>query len=471
MSDSLHHECGVFGVYGHPEASNLTYLGLHGLQHRGQESAGIATVDGDTMRVHKEMGLVADIFGSAVLDRLVGDRAIGHVRYSTAGASVLRNAQPFTVDSRRGHLAVAHNGNLVNADRLRDDLEAQGDLFFTTTDTEVIAHLLARDRDKDLTTRFCSIMPQLQGAYSLLLLSGDTMVAARDPHGFRPLILGRRGGAYVIGSESCSFDLIGAAFVREIEPGEVVTIDAKGLRSCFPLGKTPTDERRACIFELIYFARPDSRIFQRSVYAARRAMGRRLAIEQPVPDADVVIPVPDSGVGAALGYAEQSGAAYEMGLIRSHYVGRTFIEPSQSIRHFGVRLKLNPVREVIEGKRLVVVDDSLVRATTSRKIVAMLRAAGAREVHVRISCPPIVWPCYYGIDTPERSQLIAANHTVEEIARFIDADTLAYLSREGMVEAAGGDEDGTFCDACFTGKYPIPPDVETAPSVPNLFET
>ena len=462
--------CGVFAVFGHDEASNLTYLGLHALQHRGQESAGIATADGKTMLVHKEMGLVADIFDADVLGRLTGSIAVGHVRYSTAGASVLKNAQPFTVETLRGNLALAHNGNLVNAGVLRQDLEAEGDLFFTTTDTEVIAHLLARTRGEGLVDRLGKVMEKIDGAYSLVMLAGNTLVAARDPQGFRPLVLGSKDGAYIISSETSALDLIQAEFIREIEPGEVIKIDEKGLTSEFPLGKTPKEEVKQCVFELIYFARPDGQIFERSVYESRKNFGRRLAIESPVENADCVIPVPDSGVVAAMGYAEQSQVPYEMGLIRNHYVGRTFIEPSQSIRHFGVRLKLNPVAGLIKGKSLVVVDDSIVRATTSKKIVAMLRAAGAREVHMRISCPPILWPCYYGIDTPERSQLIAASHSVEEICRFIGADSLAYLSLEGLMEGAGGKTKG-YCDACFSGEYFLPPTLRDEPTVRYLFET
>ncbi len=469
MGDSLKHECGVFGVYGASEASNLTYLGLHALQHRGQESAGIASVDGKTMRVNRQMGHVADIFDANVLSGLVGNHAIGPVRYSTSGGRILKNAQPFTVETRRGHLAVAHNGNLVNAETLRVGLEEEGDLFFTTTDTEVIAHLLARASGEDIAERFGPVMRQIKGAYSVLMLSRDTMVAARDPQGFRPLILGKRGDGWVVSSETCALNLIEAEFVRDIEPGEVIKITPEGIESFFPLKETPADEVKQCIFELIYFARPDSHIFGRSVYDIRKKFGAALAQELHVDGADCVIPVPDSGVVAAMGYSEEAQVPFEMGLIRNHYVGRTFIEPTQSIRHFGVRLKLNPVRELIEGKSLVVVDDSIVRATTSKKIIAMLRAAGAKEVHMRISCPPIMWPCYYGIDTPERTQLIASSQSVDEIAKFIGADSLAYLSLEGMMAAAGGTEGG-FCDACFTGNYHIPPDTLT-PGEPFLYET
>ena len=470
MTDSLKHECGVFGVFGHKESANLTYLGLHALQHRGQESAGIATLHEGTMRVHRSMGLVADVFDADMLSKLKGDKAIGHVRYSTTGASILKNAQPFTVETRRGSMAIAHNGNLVNGEQLRNDLEDQGVLFYTTTDTEIIAHLLARSKAKTIEDRLADIMPKLKGAYSLLILFNDTMIAARDPRGYRPLVLGRRGTGYVVSSESSSLNLIEASYVREIEPGEVAVINEKGLHSSFPEGETATEKKQECIFELIYFARPDSHVFDRSVYSVRKALGKGLAQEKPAPTADLVVPVPDSGVGAALGFARESGTPFEMGLMRSHYVGRTFIEPSQSIRHFGVRLKLSPVRDMIKGKSLVVVDDSLVRATTSRKIVAMLRAAGAVEVHVRISCPPILWPCYYGIDTPERSQLIAASHSVEEIARFINADSLGYLSLKGMFQAAGNTGEG-FCDACFSGNYAIPPVPGLTAPPPSLVET
>ncbi|MBR59149.1 MAG: amidophosphoribosyltransferase [Myxococcales bacterium] len=469
MDKSLKHECGVFGVFGHKEASNLTYLGLHALQHRGQESAGIAVVDERTMRVHRQMGYVADIFDATILDALVGSSAIGHVRYSTAGGSVLKNAQPFTVETRRGNLAVAHNGNLVNAERLRQDLEDKGDLFYTNADTEVIAHVLARHKKGSLEERVGRVMRRIKGAYSFVMLAGEKLIAARDPQGYRPLVLGRLGDAYIISSETCALSLIGAKFEREIEPGEVVCISDEGVTSSFPLGKTKKEKVQQCIFELIYFARPDSHIFDRSVYAIRKQFGVRLAQESNVPDADCVIPVPDSGVVAAMGFAETAQIPYEMGLIRNHYVGRTFIEPTQQIRHFGVRLKLNPVEELISGRSIIVVDDSIVRATTSRKIVSMLRAAGAKEVHMRISAPPILWPCYYGIDTPERSQLIASSHSVQEICEYIEADSLAFLSQEGMMETAQGTTGG-FCDACFTGNYFIPPDEITAPAEVSLYE-
>ena len=446
--DKFHDECGVFGIFGHPEAANLSYLGIHALQHRGQESAGIASYDGREMHLHKAMGLVADIFDQQAIARLAGTSAIGHTRYSTAGQSVLANAQPFIAQTTAGRVSVAHNGNLVNADELRAELAAKGALFFGTSDTEVIVHLIAHESGSP-EERIGKALAKVRGAYSLLCLTEKGIVAARDPLGFRPLVLGKlKNGGTVFASETCALDLIEAEYIREIEPGEMVVVDDKGLRTMQSL---PKQRSGKCIFELIYFARPDSQVFGRSVYAVRKAMGRRLAQEAPV-EADIVVPVPDSGVPAALGYSEQSGIPYEMGLIRSHYVGRTFIEPSQSIRHFGVKLKLNPVPGIVRGKRVVVVDDSIVRGTTSRKIVKMIRDAGAREVHLRISAPPTRWPCYYGIDTPVRSELIAASHTEAEIAKYVTADSLGYLSQKGMHEAAQA-EPRSFCDACFTGEY------------------
>ena len=447
--DKFHDECGVFGVFGHPEAANLAYLGIHALQHRGQESAGIASWDGRQIHLHKAMGLVADVFDQQAIAGLPGTVAIGHTRYSTAGSSNLANAQPMVARTTAGHIAVAHNGNLVNAEELRQQLGARGALFHGSSDTEVLVHLLAHQTEGAIHERIRSALSHVRGAYSLLFLTESGIVAVRDPLGFRPLVLGRlKNGAIVFASETCALDLIEAEYIREIEPGEMVCVDQAGLRTIQTL---PKQRSGNCIFELIYFARPDSQVFSRSVYETRKALGKRLALEAPV-EADVVIPVPDSGVPAALGYSEQSGIHYDMGLIRSHYVGRTFIEPSQSIRHFGVKLKLNPVPQVVRGKRVVVVDDSIVRGTTSRKIVKMIRDAGAREVHLRISAPPTRWPCYYGIDTPVRSELIAASHTVAEIAKYVTADSLAYLSREGMHESARA-EQRSFCDACFTGEY------------------
>jgi amidophosphoribosyltransferase len=450
LIDKFRDECGVFGVYGHPEAANLAYLGIHALQHRGQESAGIASFDGRTIHVHKAMGLVADIFDQEAIASLPGAVAIGHTRYSTAGSSNLANAQPMLARSTFGQVAVAHNGNLVNAEELRMELAKRGALFHGTSDTEVIVHLLAHEPEtKEIGQRIRGALSQVRGAYSVLFLTEEGIVAVRDPLGFRPLVIGRlKNGAPVFASETCALDLIEATYVRDVEPGEMVIADEKGVRT---LQTLPKQRSGNCIFELVYFARPDSQVFGRSVYATRKAFGRRLAKEAPV-EADVVVPVPDSGVPAALGFSEASGIPYDLGLIRSHYVGRTFIEPSQSIRHFGVKLKLNPVPQVVKGKRVVVVDDSIVRGTTSRKIVKMIRDAGATEVHLRISAPPTRWPCYYGIDTPVRSELIASSHTEAEIAKYVTADSLGYLSRDGMHEAAKA-EPRSFCDACFTGEY------------------
>jgi amidophosphoribosyltransferase len=450
--------CGVFGIYGHPEASNLTYLGLHALQHRGQESAGIVTSDGQQLFAHRAMGLVQDAFRQEQLAKLPGRIAIGHVRYSTAGASALKNAQPIAVDYARGSLAVCHNGNLTNADELRAELEARGSIFQSDSDTEVLVHLVALSTQVSIEDRIAEALARVKGAYSLLFLTEDTIVAVRDPMGIRPMCLGLLPGskeAYVIASEPTAFDLIDAEYVRDIEPGEMVVLDGSGIRSLRPLEPA---QRRACVFEYVYFARPDSQIGGRSVYEVRKALGRTLAKEHPI-EADVVIPVPDSGVPAAIGYAAERGIPFEMGLIRSHYVGRTFIEPQQSIRHFGVRLKLNPVEPVLRGKRVVVIDDSIVRGTTSRKIVKMVRDAGAREVHLRISSPPTQWPCYYGIDTPTRRELIASSHSTDEIARYVTADTLGYLSLDGMLAAVGGatgHPPNSFCHACFSGEYAIP---------------
>jgi amidophosphoribosyltransferase len=449
--------CGVIGVYGHPEAANLAYLGLYALQHRGQESAGIVSTDGDKLRSVREMGHVNDIFTADRLKDLPGYAAIGHVRYSTAGDSSKRNAQPLAVDYAGGSVAVGHNGNLVNAVELRERLEAEGSIFQTTSDTEVIVHLIARSREGTLAERAADALRQVRGAYSLVFLTEDSVVAVRDPMGFRPLALGKSKDTWVVSSETCAFELLEAEFVRDIEPGEMVIIDRNGVHSERPFGP---QENHRCVFEWVYFARPDSSIDGRSVYRARERMGRRLALEHPVP-ADVVIPVPDSGVAAAIGYARESGIPYDQGLMRSHYMGRTFIEPSQQIRHFGVKLKLSPVREVLTGKRVVVVDDSIVRGTTSRKIVGMIRGAGAREVHLRISSPPTIGPCRYGIDTPTAEELIASAHTTEDIRKYVGADSLGYLSLEGLFAsvngtgAQGGEGKAGFCDACFSNAYPI----------------
>ncbi len=444
--------CGVFGVWGVPEASRITYLGLHGLQHRGQESAGIVTARGDQLYSFKRMGRVADVFNESALDALPGTVAIGHVRYSTQGMSIVKNAQPFAVEFAGTSLAIAHNGNLTNAGELRAELEAAGSLFHTTMDTEVFVHLLARAKGT-LVDRLQKVLPRVRGAYSLLILTPDQMVAVRDPHGFRPLIVGRApSGGPVFASESSALRLVEAVAEREVEPGEIVRVDADGETSHRVGASLPQPHQ--CIFEHIYFARPDSQIFGARVYEVRKAIGRRLAREEPVADADVVIPVPDSGTAAALGYAQEAGVPYEMGLIRSHYAGRTFIEPSSSIRHFGVKLKLSPVEHVIRDRVVVVVDDSIVRGTTSRKIVRMLREAGAKAVHMRIACPPTKNSCFYGIDTPTTAELIASTHSVDAIADFLDADSLAYLSIDGLHDSVTGRPG--FCDACFTGNYPVP---------------
>ncbi len=449
--DHFHDECGVFGIWGHEEAANLTYLGLYALQHRGQESAGIVSINGGKMHVEREMGMVADIFTPGRLRRLRGQRAIGHVRYSTAGESRLANAQPLKLDSYRGEMAICHNGNLVNAQLLRYALERQGSIFTSTSDTEVILHLMARSESRTWEDAIIDALRQVSGAYSLLFLAPDRLIAVRDPRGFRPLSIGELDGATVIASETCAFDLIGARFVRDVEPGEMVVLSGRGLESHRPL---PAEPHAQCIFEYVYFSRPDSQVFGRSVSVVRKRLGVELAREAPV-EADIVVPVPDSGVSAAIGYAEQSAIPFQMGLVRNHYVGRTFIEPRQAIRHFGVKIKLNPVRSIIEGKRVILVDDSIVRGTTSRKIVSMVREAGAREVHMRVSCPPTIGPCYYGIDTPLRSELIAATHTVEEIRQHLRADSLSYLSLEGLHRAVGQGHE-SFCNACYTDKYPVP---------------
>jgi len=441
--------CGIFGIVGHQEAANLTYLGLHALQHRGQEAAGIVSSDGQRLSGHRAMGLVADAFTSDVLGTLTGTAAIGHVRYATAGASHVRNAQPLQVSYAGGELAVAHNGNLVNGQALRDELEASGAIFQSDSDTEVVIHLIARSRQPTLEGRILEALARVEGAYSMLFLTADKVVAVRDPHGFRPLVLGKHAGGWVLASETTALDLIEAEFLRELQPGEMVVLEGGALTSSQAF---PPRRQARCIFEHVYFARPDSVLFGSSVLEVRKEMGRQLAREQPA-EADLVIAVPDSGVPGAIGYSQASGIPFDVGLIRSHYVGRTFIEPQQSIRHFGVKLKLSAVREVLQGKRVVVVDDSIVRGTTSRKIVKLLKSAGATEVHLRISSPPTAWPCYYGIDTPSRQELIAASHTTEEIARYVTADSLGYLTREGLGSAVGDPTSETFCNACFSGQY------------------
>ena len=470
--------CGIFGVFGHSEAANITYLGLHALQHRGQESAGIVSSDRTRMHSLRKMGLVQAGFSSKDLEELAGALAIGHVRYSTAGGSHIKNAQPFAVDYQGGSVSIAHNGNLVNHEELRRRLEEKGSIFQSGADTEVIVHLIAMSKHKTLRERVVEALGQVEGAYSLLFMDTRTMIAVRDPMGFRPLCLGilppQSGGeegmrrpAYVVASEPAAFELIGAEPLRDIEPGEMLVIDDEGLVSSRPFdlqhpGGPVRAARRMCLFEYVYFARPDSVLEGASVYAVRRLCGKKLIDEHPVERANaddcVVIPVPDSGVPAAIGLANQARLPYEMGLIRSHYVGRTFIEPTQSIRHFGVKLKLAPNRAVLQGKRVIVVDDSIVRGTTSRKLVGMLRGAGAREVHVRISSPPTKWPCFYGIDTPTRSELIASSHSVDEIRRYLTADSLGYLSLEGLTAAVQevAPKSSGYCNACFSGDYPVP---------------
>ena len=454
--DKFREECGVFAVYGHPEAANLAHLGLHALQHRGQESAGIAASDGKMVYTHKAMGHVADIFTADVLNRLPGHMAIGHTRYSTAGDSAILSAQPFSVACHKGKIAVAHNGNITNARELRRDLELAGSIFQASSDTEVVLHLVARSGQPTLETALREALLELDGAYSLVFLAEDRVIVARDPHGFRPLAIGRMnlagGPAYVFASETCAFDLIDAHHIGDVEPGEMAIAGPQGLTRQF--FTPPAKKTSQCVFEHVYFSRPDSVVFGRSVHQSREMMGRLLSQERPV-DADVVVPIPDSGVAAALGYAHASGIPFRHGLIRNHYVGRTFIEPTQAIRDFGVRLKLNPVRELLAGKRVILVDDSLVRGTTSQKIVRMVRGAGAKEVHLRISCPPTMSPCFYGVDTPTKRELIAANQSVDEIRQFIGCDTLAYLSLEKLSEAVN-DSDRRYCYACYTGNYPTP---------------
>jgi len=453
MHDKFKDECGIFGIKPHPESANMTYLGLYALQHRGQESAGIVSSRGSKLTCHKNMGLVADVFGDeAHLRALEGDAAIGHVRYSTSGSSLLLNAQPLLINCHHGQIAMAHNGNLVNAHHIRNRLEEIGSIFNTESDTEVILHLIAKSRKATIQEAIIESLAQVEGAFSNVFITKDQMIAVRDPHGFRPLMMGRLGESTVFASETCAFDLIGATFEREVAPGEMVVVNDLGMiRSLRPFPEKPV---RQCIFEHIYFARPDGVMFGESTHAYRHALGAKLALEAPVP-ADMVVPVPDSGVTAAIGYANQSGLPFSFGLIRNHYVGRTFIEPRQSIRHFGVKIKLNPVRSMIEGKRVLLVDDSLVRGTTSRKIIKMLRAAGAAEVHMRITAPPTTYPCFYGIDTPTRKELIASSHNVEEIRKYIEADSLAYISVDGMLECLQDSDPGDYCHACFTGEYII----------------
>jgi len=449
LDDHFHDECGVFGVFNHAEAAKMTYLGLYALQHRGQEAAGIASTDGANIHIHKAMGLVQEIFTPDVISHLPGAVAIGHTRYSTAGDKSLMNAQPVVIDCNKGKLAVAHNGNLTNAMELRRKLEHRGSIFQTTSDTEVIVHLIARSGARNLSGAIADALNQVEGAYSLVILTRDEIYAIRDPRGFRPLNLGRLDASWIVGSETCAFDLIDAEYVREVEPGEMVRISRSGIES---IHFAPEKPHQYCIFEHVYFSRPDSIIFGRPVNESRERLGRLLAREHPV-DADIVTPVPDSGVPAAVGYAAESGIPFRMGLIRNHYIGRTFIEPEQAIRDFGVKLKLNPVRRMLEGQRVILVDDSIVRGTTSRKIVRLVREAGATEVHVRISCPPTISPCYYGVDTPRRDELIAAQKPIEEIRQFLGADSLGYLSLDAL-RSALEDTERKFCTSCYTGSYP-----------------
>jgi len=448
--EGFNDECGVFGIFDHPEASNLAYLGVHALQHRGQESCGIVTTDGEELYSHRGMGLVADIFNQTLLGRLKGRTSIGHVRYSTTGSSHMKNAQPVVVSCWRGSLALSHNGNLVNASSLRNNLERNGSIFQTTNDSEVILHLIAMDREPVFEKSIIHALQQVEGAYALIILNKDHLIGIRDPNGFRPLVLGMKDNSPVLASETTALDLIGGKFIREIEPGEMIVISREGIQSSKPWKKARS---AFCVFEQIYFARPDSMIYGQSVYEVRKRLGKRLAQENPV-DADIVVPVPDSGIVAAIGAAEEYGIPFEMGLIRNHYVGRTFIEPRQSIRDFGVKLKLNPVKPIINGRRVVIVDDSIVRGTTSKKLVRMIRDAGAKEVHFRISSPPIIGPCRYGIDTPTKEELIANQKTNDEIKEFIGADSLGYLTINGMMDAVGKAFD-QHCFACFNLDYPI----------------
>jgi amidophosphoribosyltransferase len=464
-SDKFKDECGVFGIFGHPDAAHMTYLGLYALQHRGQESAGIAVARDGRLKLSRAMGYVSDVFSESVLQGLEGQAAIGHVRYSTFGDSRVVNAQPILIECAHGQIALCHNGNLVNATELRDELVGKGSIFQTNSDTEVVLHLYARSTAGTAEDAIVESVSRVRGAFSLAMLTPNSLIAVRDPYGFRPLALGRLGDAYVVCSETCAMDLIGATYERDVEPGEVMVIDRDGVRSYTPFApKAPAH----CVFEHVYFARPDSYVFGKSVNEVRTNLGRLLAKESGV-EADVVVPIPDSGVCAAAGFAEASGVPLRMGLIRNHYVGRTFIHPQQSIRGFKVKVKLNTVRNIVEGQRVILVDDSIVRGTTSKKIVAMIKAAGAREVHMRISCPPTVSPCYYGIDTPHRDELIAATQSVKEIQEFMGADSLQYLSLDGLREAVGsGNND--YCTACYTREYPVEPPTDEAAYMQMVFK-
>jgi len=457
----VHDECAVFGVFGNKDAANFTYLGLHALQHRGQESSGIISTDGKEFYGHKDRGLVSEIFTKQVIENLKGNAAIGHNRYSTTGASSINNVQPFAAYFKDGYIAISHNGNLINSESIRHRLIEEGAIFHTTSDTENFLHLLAKSKSGNLQESLISVLGKVRGAYSLVLMTTNSLIGIRDPYGIRPLSLGKKGDCYILSSESCAFDLIEADFVRDVMPGEILFITHNGIESRQFAHKTPAP----CIFEYVYFARPDSLLWGKSVYNVRKKMGAILAEESMV-DSDIVIPVPDSGIPAALGFAERSDISFQMGLMRNHYVGRTFIEPSQSIRHFGVKLKLNPIRSIVDGKTVTVVDDSIVRGTTSKKIIKMIKEAGAKKVHMRISSPPFVSPCFYGVDTPTRRELIASSHSVEEIRKYITADSLSFLSLDGMMKAVEGKE---FCTACFTKKYPIKLESEPAYGTPLPF--
>ncbi|MBU0533883.1 MAG: amidophosphoribosyltransferase [Candidatus Omnitrophica bacterium] len=442
--------CGIFGIYGHKDASRLTYLGLYALQHRGEESAGIVAANGGgKVKSHNGMGLVSDVFNEKTIKSLHGNVAVGHVRYSTTGSSISKNIQPFLVAHRKGHIAIAHNGNLVNTRQLRRGMESKGSIFQTSMDSELVVHLIAKSDKKDKEHVIIDALSQLEGAYSIILMLNNTLIGARDPYGFRPLCIGKLDGAYVLASETCALDLIQAKYVRDIEPGEIVFIDNKGLRSIKPF---PPQTHASCIFEYIYFSRPDSNIFEKNVYLTRKRLGKQLAKEHPV-KADLIMPIPDSGNYAALGFAEASNIPYEIGMIRNHYIGRTFIQPSQFIRDFKVKIKLNPIKDVLKGKRIVIIEDSIVRGTTSRIRVKTLREAGAKEIHMRVSCPPLISPCFYGIDFPTKKELIASNRTIESIKDFIGLDSLKYLSLEGMLKSMLLPKE-EFCTACFTGNYP-----------------
>jgi len=452
MDDHVKHFCGLFGIYGHRDAARLTYLGLYSLQHRGEEAAGIVTYDGKTMHAHKGMGLVSEVFNEATLHGLPGRMAVGHTRYSTTGSSTLKNSQPLVVTYAKGSIAVAHNGNLVNASELRQQLEANGSIFQTTVDSEIILHLLARATNKELEDDLSECLQLLKGAFNLLFLTEHALIGARDPNGFRPLCIGRLNNAYVLSSETCALDLIGAKFVREVEPGEVVVVGSSGLRSLHPFKQIET-RRSHCLFEHVYFARPDSVVFGESVQGVRVKLGRQLAREHPV-EADLVMPIPDSGNFAALGYSQESKIPFVLGMTRNHYVGRTFIQPAQEIRDLKVRVKFNPIREIIKGKRVVIVDDSIIRGTTTKARVKSLREVGAKAIHLRVSCPPTKFSCFYGIDFPTKRELIANRMSLAEIREFLGVESLGYLSPEGMLKAVGKPAD--YCTACWSGTYPIP---------------